>query len=160
MTILLFRMGWLCCLYIIVTLFPFRSREIKEIVNFFYSLINGDLQVGVLETSSCMDVPNMLQEELDNLGGNWLLVVDDVGNDRSIYESPIPSNKGGKLLITSRFPSEGLTAIRMKVDEQSNKDLAAKLLASKAADDPEETRFPQGCEVKTLSHDYFPNACK
>jgi hypothetical protein len=97
---------------------------------------------------------------LDNLGGNWLLVVDDVGNDRSIYESPIPSNKGGKLLITSRFPSEGLTAIRMKVDEQSNKDLAAKLLASKAADDPEETRFPQGCEVKTLSHDYFPNACK
>jgi hypothetical protein len=55
---------------------------------------------------------------------------------------------------------KGLPAIRIKVDEQSNEHLAAKLLASKAANDPEETEFPQGCEVKTLSHDYFPNACK
>jgi hypothetical protein len=107
-----------------------------------------------------MDVPNMLQEELDKLGGNWLLVVDDVWSNRLIDESPIPSNMGCKLLITSRFPLKGLPAIRIKVDEWSNKDLATKLLASKAADDPEETRFPQGCEVKTLSHDYFPNACK
>jgi len=102
----------------------------------------------------------MLQEELGKLGGNWLLVVDDVWSSRLIDESPIPSNKGCKLLITSRFPLEGLPAIRIKVDEQSNEDLAAKLLASKAANNPKETRFPQGCEVKTLSHDYFPNACK
>ncbi len=102
----------------------------------------------------------MLQEQLNNLGGNWLLVVDDVWNSRSIHESPIPSNMGCKLLITSRFPFKELPAIRIEVGGQSNQDLAAKLLASKAADDPEETRFPQGCEVKTLSHDYFPNACK
>jgi hypothetical protein len=159
MAILLFKIGWLCCLFIIATLFTLRSREIKEIV-IFDNLINGYLQVGVLETSSYMDVPNMLQEELGKLGGNWLLVVDDVWSSRLIGESPIPSNTGCRLLITSRFPLKGLPAIRIKVDERSNKDLAAKLLASKAADDPEETRFPQGCEVKTLSHDYFPNACK
>ncbi len=102
----------------------------------------------------------MLQEELDKLGGNWLLVVDDVWSGRLIDESPIPSNMGCKLLITSRFPLKGLPAIRIKVDERSNEVLAAKLLASKAANDPEEIKFPQGCEVKTLSRDYFPNACK
>jgi len=41
------------------------------------------------------------------------------------------------------------------VDECSNNNLVAKLLASKVADDRKETRFPQRCEVKTLSHDYF-----
>jgi hypothetical protein len=107
-----------------------------------------------------MDVPNMLQEELGKLGGNWLLVVDDVWSNRFIYESPIPSNMGCRLLITSRFPLKELPAIRINLDEHNNGKLAAKLLASKAANDPKETRFPQGCEVKTLSHDYFPNACK
>ncbi|CAM6001446.1 unnamed protein product [Sphagnum balticum] len=53
---------------------------------------------------------------------------------------------GSKLLITSRNPLKGLPAKRIEVDEGSNKNLAAKLLASKAADDPKETRFPQGCE--------------
>jgi hypothetical protein len=62
---------------------------------------------------------------------------------------------GSKLLITSRNPLKGLPAKRIEVDEGSNKNLAAKLLASKAADDPKETRFPQGCEVKTLLHNYF-----
>ncbi len=107
-----------------------------------------------------MSILNMLQEQLDKLGGNWLLMVDDVWSGGLIHQSPEPSNMGCKLLFTSRFPFKGLPAIRIEVDEWSNKDLTAKLLASKAADDPEETRFPQGCEVKTFSHDYFPNACK
>ncbi len=75
----------------------------------------------------------MFQEELHKLGGNWLLVVDDVWSGRLIDESPIPNNMGCKLLITSRFPLKGLPAIRIKVDEQSNEVLGAKLLASKAA---------------------------
>ncbi len=58
----------------------------------------------------------MLQEELDKLGGNWLLVVDDVWRSRLIDESPIPSNMGCKLLITSKFPLKGLLAIWIKVD--------------------------------------------
>jgi len=102
----------------------------------------------------------MLQEQLDKVGGNWLLVVDDVWSGALIHHSPQPRNMGSKLLITSRFPLNGLPAIRIKVDENSNNDRAAKLLASKATNDPEETRFPQGCEVKTLSHDCFSNACK
>jgi hypothetical protein len=97
----------------------------------------------------------MLQEELNKLGENWLLVVDDVWSSGLIDKCPIPSNMGSRLLITSRFPMNELQAIRIKLDEQSNKDLAANLLASKAANDPKETRFPQGCEVKTLSHDDF-----
>ncbi|CAM6068726.1 unnamed protein product [Sphagnum tenellum] len=117
-------------------------------------------KVGVLQTPSCRSIPNMLQEQLNNLHENWLLVVDDVWSSRLIIESPIPRNTGSRLLITSRFPLKELPAIRIKVDEWSNNDLAAKLLASKAANDPEETTFPKGCEVKILSHDYFPNACK
>jgi hypothetical protein len=142
-------------------LFILGSREIKEDCDFlFHSLINGYLQVGVIQTPSRKSILNMLQEQLDKLGGNWLLVVDDVWNGGLIHHSPEPRNMGSKLLITSRFPLNGLPAIRIKVDEWSNNDLAAKLLASKAADNPEETTFPKGCEVKTLSHDYFPNACK
>ncbi|CAM6043671.1 unnamed protein product [Sphagnum compactum] len=103
-------------------------------------------EVGVLQTPSRRSVLNMLQEQLNNLRENWLLLVDDVWRSRLIDESPIPSNMGSRLLITSRFPLKGLPAIRIKVDEQNNEDLAAKLLASKAANNPEETRFPKGCE--------------
>jgi hypothetical protein len=137
------------------------SKEIKEDYDFLFdSLINGHLQVGVLQTPSRRSIPNMLQEKLNNLRENWLLVVDDVWRSRLIIESPIPRNTGSRLLITSRFPLKELPAIRIKVDEWSNKDVATKLLASKAANDPEKTGFPQGCEVKKISHDYFPNACK
>jgi hypothetical protein len=107
-----------------------------------------------------MNILNMLQDQLNNCLENWLLVVDNVWSNRLIHESPIPSNMGCKLLIASRFPLKELLAIRIEVDGQSNQDLAAKLLASKATNNPKETRFLQGCEVKTLSHDYFPNACK
>jgi hypothetical protein len=142
-------------------LFSVGSREIKEDCDFLFdSLINGHVQVGVLQTPSRWSIPNMLQEQLNHLHENWLLVVDDVWRSRLIIESPIPSNMGCKLLITSRFPLKELPADRIYVDEWSNNDVATKLLASKAADDPEETRFLEGCEVKTLSHDYFPNACK
>ncbi|CAK9216345.1 unnamed protein product [Sphagnum troendelagicum] len=103
-------------------------------------------EVGVLQTPSRRSIPNMLQEQLNNLHENWLLVVDDVWSSRLIIESPIPRNTGSRLLITSRFPLKELPAIRIKVDQRSNNDLAAKLLASKAANDPEETTFPKGCE--------------
>ncbi|CAK9269153.1 unnamed protein product, partial [Sphagnum jensenii] len=120
---------------------------IKEDCDFlFYSLINGCLQVGVLQTPSRRSIPNMLQEQLNNLHENWLLVVDDVWSSRLIIESPIPRNTGSRLLITSRFPLKELPAIRIKVDEWTNKDAASKLLASKAADDQEKTTFPNGCE--------------
>jgi hypothetical protein len=142
-------------------LFSVGSREIKEDCDFhFDSLINGHLQVGVLQTPSRGSILRRLQNELDKLGGSSLLMLDNVWSGGLIYQSPQPRNMGSRLLITSRFPLEGLQAIQIKVDGQSNQDLDAKLLASKAADNPEETRFPQGCEVKTLSHDYFPNACK
>jgi len=36
----------------------------------------------------------MLQDRLNNLGENWLLVVDDVWSSTLIDESPIPSNMG------------------------------------------------------------------
>jgi len=154
-------MGLLCCLSIIVMLFSFGSREIKEDCDILFdSLINGHLQVRVLQTPSHRSILNMLQEQLNIRRGNWLLRVDDVWKSSLIRESPIPSDSGSKVLFTSRNPLRGLRAIRIKVDENSNKDVAAKFLASKAADDPKETRFPQGCEVKSLSHDYFPNACK
>jgi hypothetical protein len=143
-----------------IMFFSLGSREIKEDCDFLFdNLINGHLQVGVLQTPSHRSIPNMLQEQLNNLGENWLLMIDDVWRSRFLDESPIPSNMGSKLLITSRFPLKGLPAIRIKVDEVSNEGLAAKLLASKAADDPEKTSFPQGCEVKNFSHDYFPSAC-
>jgi hypothetical protein len=142
-------------------LFSIGSRERKEDCDLsFDSLINAHLQVGVLQTPSRGSIVRMLQNELDKLGGSWLLMVDDVWSGGLIHHSPQPRNMGSRLLITSRFPLEGLQAIRIKVDGQSNQDLATKLLASKAADNPKETTFPQGCEVKTLSHDYFPNAYK
>jgi hypothetical protein len=75
----------------------------------------------------------MVQEQLNNLGENWLLVVDHAWTSGLIYECPIPSNMGCRLLIISRFPMNELQAIRIEVDEWSNKDLAANLLASKAA---------------------------
>jgi hypothetical protein len=132
-------------------IFSLESREIKEDCDFlFENLINGQLQVGVVQTSPGRSILNMLQEQLNNLGENWLLVVDDVRSNRLIDEYPIPSNNGCKLLFTSRFSLKELPAIRIKFDGHSNNDLAAKLLASKAANDPKETKFPQGCEVKTL----------
>jgi hypothetical protein len=79
----------------------------------------------------------MLQEELDNLGGNWLLMVDDVWNGGLIHQSLQPSNKGCKLLIISRYPLNPLSAIWIKVDEWNNTDLATKLLANKATNEPE-----------------------
>ncbi len=39
--------------------------------------------------------------------------------------------------------------------QQSCCKITCKQVASKVADDRKETRFPQRCEVKTLSHDYF-----
>jgi len=154
-------MGLLCCLSITIILVSLGSKEIKEDCDFLFdSLINGCLHVGVLQTPSRRSIPNLLQEQLNNLHENWLLVVDDVWSSRLIIESPIPRNTGSRLLIISRFPLKELPAIWIKVDEWSNNDLAPKLLASTAADDPKEITFPKGCEVKTLSHDYFPNACK
>ncbi len=141
-------MGLLCCLSIKIMLFNLGSREIKEDCDLLFdNLLNGHLQVGVLQTPSQRSILNMLQEQLNKLGGNWLLVVDDVWKSRLIDESPIPSNMGSRLLITSRFPLKGLPATRIKVDERSNNVPAEKLLASKVADDPKETRFPKGCEV-------------
>jgi hypothetical protein len=105
-------------------LFNLGSREIKEICDFLFdSIINGHLQVGVLQRPWHKSILNMFQNQLNNLGGNWLLAVDEVWNGRLIDESPIPSNMGLRLLITFRFPLKGLPAIRIKVDEHSLKDV-------------------------------------
>jgi hypothetical protein len=79
-------------------LFSFGSREIKEDCDFLFdSLINGHLQVGVLQTPSHRSILNMLQEQLNIRCGNWLLWVDDVWKSRLIRESPIPSNSRSKV---------------------------------------------------------------
>ncbi|KAH8947946.1 hypothetical protein BDL97_11G071500 [Sphagnum fallax] len=105
-----------------------------------------DCKIHGFKYLSIEDVQPSIQKELDSLRGPWLLFIDDVWNERSIHQSPLPSDKLCKVVITSRFELHDLPAIRIKIDESSNTDIATRLLASKAANDPHQTRFPPGCE--------------
>jgi hypothetical protein len=58
--------------------------------------------------------------------------------------------KGSKLLVTSRFnlkPNQP-NWDRIEMNQRTNYDAAAQLLARKAANNPKETKFPLGCEVR------------
>lgn len=110
------------------------------------NLIPEDRKIHGFKYLSIEDVQPSIQKKLDTLHGPWLLFIDDVWNEKSIYQSPLPSDKFCKVVITSRFKLDELPAIRIKIDESSNNDIATRLLASKAANDPHQTRFPPGCE--------------
>ncbi|CAM6035758.1 unnamed protein product [Sphagnum compactum] len=109
-------------------------------------LIPEDRKIHGFKYLSIEDVQPSIQKKLDTLHRPWLLFIDDVWNEKSIYQSPHPSDKFCKVVITSRFELDELPAIRIKIDESSNTDIATRLLASKAANDPHQTRFPPGCE--------------
>ncbi len=113
----------------------------------FVMLGNYCVQIHGFKYLSIEDVQPSIQKKLNSLHAPWLLFIDDVWNERSIHQSPRPSDKLCKVVITSRFELHDLPAIRIKIDESSNTDIATRLLASKAANDPHQTRFPPGCEV-------------
>jgi hypothetical protein len=58
--------------------------------------------------------------------------------------------KGSKLLVTSRFnlkPNQP-NWDRIEMNQRTNDNAAAQLLASTAANNPKEAKFPLGCEVR------------
>ncbi len=92
----------------------------------------------------------MLGNLLNTRSGPILLFIDDVWSDGMIDKSPeFKRAIGSKLLVTSRLnlKSNQPNWIRIEVNAKTNKNAAAQLLASKAANNPDETKFPLGCEV-------------
>jgi hypothetical protein len=90
-----------------------------------------------------------LEVLLNGLSGPVLLFIDDVWTGEMIDNSPeLVTTKRSKLLVTSRFnlkPNQP-NWIRIEMNETTNENAAAQLLASKAANNPNETKFPLGCE--------------
>ncbi|KAH9545571.1 hypothetical protein CY35_12G054800 [Sphagnum magellanicum] len=100
-----------------------------------------------IESMSIATVRSKLQRQLKMCPGPWLLFIDDVWSVKSISRSPEPIGDSCKLVLTSRFELKDLpSTTRIKIDEKSNCDIAAQLLASKAAGDPLVTEFPPGCK--------------
>ncbi|KAH8945430.1 hypothetical protein BDL97_12G040300 [Sphagnum fallax] len=99
-----------------------------------------------IESMSIATVQSKLRRQLKMCPGPWLLFIDDVWSVKSISRLPEPIGDSCKLVLTSRFELKDLPATRVKIDEKSNHDIAAQLLASKAAGDPLVTEFPPGCE--------------
>jgi hypothetical protein len=110
-----------------------------------------------IEFMSIATVRSKLQRQLKMCPGPWLLFIDGVWSVKSISQSPEPMGDACKLVLTSRFELKDLPATRIKIDEKSNRDIAAQLLASKAAGDPLVTEFPRGCEVISASSIYMVN---
>jgi len=94
-----------------------------------------------------MTIKSMLQEQLNMCPGPWLLFIDNVWSVKSISQLPVPNDESCKLVITSRFELTKFDATRIKIDEDSNWHISIQLLASEAANDPNVTEFPPGCEV-------------
>jgi len=106
-----------------------------------------------LECWQIRSVRAKLEELLNGRCGPILLFIDDVWTGLMIDNSPeFVATKGSKLIVTSRFnlKQNQPNWIRIEMNPRTNKEAAAKLLASKAANNPDETKFPLGCEV-TLS---------
>lgn len=111
-----------------------------------------------IESMSIATVRSKLQRQLKMCPGPWLLFIDDVWSVKSISRSPEPIGDSCKLVLTSRFELKDLpSTTRIKIDEKSNRDIAAQLLASKAAGDPLVTEFPPGCKVISASSIYMVN---
>jgi len=111
------------------------------------------VQLQGLECWQIRSVRAKLEELLNGRCGPILLFIDDVWTGLMIDNSPeFVATKGSKLIVTSRFnlKQNQPNWIRIEMNPRTNKEAAAKLLASKAANNPDETKFPLGCEV-TLS---------
>ncbi|CAM6002457.1 unnamed protein product [Sphagnum balticum] len=102
-----------------------------------------------LECWQIVSVRAKLADLLNARSGPILLFIDDVWTGQMIDNSPeFLTTKGSKLLVTSRFNLKlnQPNWIRIEMNGTTNKNVAARLLASKAANNPKETKFPPGCE--------------
>ncbi len=108
------------------------------------------MQLQGLECWQIGDIRAKMGERLNALSGSFLLSIDDVWTGEMIDNSPELMTKGSKLLVTSRFNLEPNQPnwIGIEMNRQTNERVAAQLLASKAANNPNETKFPLGCEVR------------
>ncbi len=92
-----------------------------------------------------------MEELFNGRYGPILLFVDDAWTGQMIDNSPeFVATKGSKLVVTSRFNLKlnQPNWIRIEMNGTTNGTAAAQLLASKAANNPKETKFPLGCEVR------------
>ncbi|CAK9877270.1 unnamed protein product [Sphagnum jensenii] len=90
-----------------------------------------------------------LADLLNARSGPILLFIDDAWDGEMIDKSPeFKRTKGSKLLVTSRFNLKlnQPNWDRIEMNRRTNYDAAAQLLARKAANNPDETKFPLGCE--------------
>ncbi len=109
-----------------------------------------------LQGFECKQIGNVrakLKELLHQHSDPILLFIDDVWTGRMIDNSPeFERTKGSKLLVTSRFNLKlnQPNWIRIEMNGRTNENAAAQLLASKAANNPKETKFPLDCEVRLI----------
>ncbi len=112
------------------------------------------MQLQGLECWQIGSVRAKLEKLLNGCCGPILLFIDDVWSEHMIDNSPeFVSTKGSKLVVTSRFnlkPNQP-NWNRIEMNARTNYSAAAQLLASKAANNPNETKFPLGCEVRLSS---------
>ncbi len=109
------------------------------------------MQLQGLECWQMGSVRAKLEELLNRRCGPILLFIDDAWSGEMIDNSPeFVTTKGSKLLVTSRFNLKlnQPNWIRIEMNGTTNENAAAQLLASKAANNPNETKFPLGCEVR------------
>jgi hypothetical protein len=109
------------------------------------------VQLQGLECWQIGSVRAKLEELLNGRSGPILLFIDDVWTGEMIDNSPeFVTTKGSKLLVTSRvnLKSNQPNWTRIETNGTTNKNAAAQLLASKAVNNPNETKFPLGCQVK------------
>jgi hypothetical protein len=109
------------------------------------------VQLQGLECWQIRSVRAKLEDLLNGRSGPILLFIDDVWTGQMIDNSPeLVATKGSKLLVTSRFNLKlnQPNWVRIEMNGTTNENAAAQLLASKAANNPKEAKFPLGCEVK------------
>ncbi len=103
-----------------------------------------------LECWQILSVRAKLEDLLNARSGPILLFIDDAWTGEMIDNSPeFKRTKGSKLLVTSRFNLKP-NWIRIEMNQTTNYDAAAQLLARKAANNPNETKFPLGCKVSSF----------
>jgi hypothetical protein len=111
------------------------------------------VQLQGLECWQILSVRAKLENLLNARSGPILLFIDDAWTGEMIDNSPeFKRTKGSKLLVTSRFnlkPNQP-NWIRIEMNQTTNYHAAAQLLAKKAANNPDETKFPLGCEVSSF----------
>jgi hypothetical protein len=109
------------------------------------------VQLQGLECWQIESVRAKLEALLNGCSGPILLFIDDVWTGQMIDNSPeFERTKGSKLVVTSRFNLKlnQPNWIRIEMNGRTNENAAAQLLASKAANNSNETKFPLGCEVR------------